>query len=132
MLLCVGVMRPLHSELAVEVITKITRKLIADNAGSKQTEEARSDVTALCARILGSLVCPSTFFREMTSQLMAQLIANITWPSSASLLEYIICHQMALYRDASDWLEPIKEELTHALVRNLGVFYSKTRLKLIR
>ena len=132
MLLCVAVIRPLHSELATETCTKLMLKL---------TSSADTDTTtAMClnARVLGSLVCPTTFIREMTPQLMKKLITDIRQPMCSQLLEYIFCHQMVLCdgAKATKWLEEALPDsgvdgLAALLVQNLSVFHSPTRRRFV-
>ena len=60
MLMNAAVVRPLHSELAIEVCSDLLNKLTTGGAG-KDEEDQRKHLRVLClaARVLGSLVCPS-------------------------------------------------------------------------
>ena len=60
MLMNAAVVRPLHSELAIEVCSDLLNKLTTSGAG-KDEEDQRKHLRVLClaARVLGSLVCPS-------------------------------------------------------------------------
>ncbi len=60
MLMNAAVVRPLHSELAIEVCSDLLKKLTTGGTG-KDEEGRQKHLRVLClaARVLGSLVCPS-------------------------------------------------------------------------
>ena len=65
----------------------------------------------------------------MTSQLMKKVLSEVTSDCASRLLEYILCHQMALVEasTASEWLENAvpdggRDKLCQVLVGKLDTF----------
>ena len=80
MLMNAAVVRPLHSELAIEVCSDLLEKLTTGGAG-KDEEDQRKHLRVLClaARVLGSLVCPTYLTGPFLKQVLLTFFITKKW-----------------------------------------------------
>ena len=125
-LICVATFRPLHQDMATKTVTKLLRKLT-------QTGSENLASLCLCLKVLGSLVCPATFFKELHDGVMKLLLESAENPSCARVLEYALCQELELYQEGSTWIDGIGGlgPLTHVFATKLNTFDPDVRKRFV-